>query len=252
MLGRDLAYALDPVALMRAVVGEPDEWQRDLLQSNAQRMLLNCSRQSGKTTVAGVIALHEALFHPPALVLIASPALRQAAELAKTVSGFYGKLGESAVPAESESALKIELRNGSRIIALPGSENTTRGYAGVRLVLIDEAARVDNLLYDALAPTLATSQGRLILLSTPFGKRGAFFHLWNEGGPDWYRVRVQASQCPRIPASFLEEQRRTMPSWNFRQEFECEFADATDNVFAYELVKAALSSEVEPLFPLGV
>lgn len=252
MLPRDLAYALDPVQLMRAVIGEPDDWQRDLLRSGAPRMLLNCSRQSGKTTAAAVMALHEALFHPPALVLVASPALRQAQEVFRTVNAFYAKLGEAAVGVEAESTLKLELRNGSRVLALPGLESTTRGYGGVRLALIDEAARCDDLLYDALAPSLATSQGRLILLSTPFGKRGVFFHLWAEGGPDWYRVRVPASECERIPASFLEEQRRTMPLWNYRQEFECEFLDATDNVFSHELVRAALSSEVRPLFPVEV
>lgn len=119
----------------------------------------------------------------------------------------------------------------------------------MRLVLLDEAARVPDELYDALAPALAMSRGRMILLSTLWGKRGIFFHLWSEGGPDWYRVRVPAGACARIPSAFLDEQRRTMPLWNYRQEFECEFVETTDQVFSYEHVKAALSSEVLPLFP---
>jgi hypothetical protein len=250
MLDRDLALALDPCALMLALGMTPDPWQRDLLRSEAQRMLLNCSRQSGKTTAAAVLALHEACFRPPALVLIGSPALRQAQEVFRTVTALYGRLGE-AVPTEAESALRLELVNGSRIIALPGSEATVRGYAGVRLVLLDEASRVPDVLYDALAPALAVSRGRIILLSTPFGKRGVFHHLWSEGGADWYRVRVPASECARIPASFLEEQRRTMPLWNFRQEFECEFVETSDQVFSYEDVKAALSDKVLPLFGGG-
>jgi len=247
-LARDLTLALDPCVLMQALGMEPDAWQRDLLRSDAARMLLNCSRQSGKTTVAGVLALHEALYRPPALVLIASPALRQAQEVFRVVSGFYGRLA-GAVPTEAESALRLELVNGSRIIALPGSEATVRGYAGVRLVLLDEAARVPDTLYDALAPALAVSRGRIILLSTPFGRRGVFHHLWSEGGSEWYRARVPASECARIPATFLEEQRRTMPLWNFRQEFECEFVETTgEQLFSYEDVMGALDASVKALF----
>jgi hypothetical protein len=246
-LASDLAIALDPVLLMRRLGLEPDAWQSDLLRSDAQRMLLLCSRQSGKSTAAAVLALHLALFRGPSLVLLAAPALRQAQEIFRAVAGFYGRLGET-VPVEAESALRIELANGSRIIALPGNEATTRGYSNVALLVLDEAARIDDALYTALAPVLAVSRGRVILLSTPFGKRGVFHGLWTEGGTAWRRTKVTAEQCPRIPASFLEEQRRTMPRWSYEQEFLCVFHDDQLAAFSYEDVQAALSSDIEPLF----
>jgi hypothetical protein len=118
-------------------------------------------------------------------------------------------------------------------------------------VIIDEAARVDDALYDALAPALAVSRGRIILLSTPFGKRGVFHRLWTGGGPEWYRVKITATECPRIPAAFLEEQRRLMPRWVFEQEFECQFHDDQLAAFAFADVQAALSKDIEPLFGGG-
>lgn len=247
MLLDDFVAALDPVAFARRVGIEPDAWQRDLLRSNAERMLLLCSRQAGKSTVAALLGLHTALYHAPALVLLACPALRQAQEIFKTLVGFYGKLGQT-VPTESESALKLELTNGSRLLALPGVAQTTRGYGNVGLVILDEAAQIDDALYDALAPSLAVSRGRIILLSTPFGKRGIFHRLWTEGGTQWYRVKVTAADCPRIPASFLEEQRAIMPAWSYEQEFMCTFHDDQLSAFTFADVQAALSADVVPLF----
>jgi hypothetical protein len=104
----------------------------------------------------------------------AAPALRQSSELLRKVVGFYRALKDEAVPVKNESALRLELRNGSRIVSLPGDETTIRGYSGVRLLVVDEAVRVPDDLYFSIRPMLAVSGGRLVCLSTPFGKRGFF------------------------------------------------------------------------------
>jgi hypothetical protein len=72
----------------------------------------------------------------------------------------------------------LELGSGSRIVSLPGTEGTIRGYSAVSLLIGDEAARVSDALYYAVRPMLAVSQGRLLALSTPFGKRGWFCEEW--------------------------------------------------------------------------
>ena len=86
-----------------------------------------------------------------------------------------------------------------------------------------------------------------MLLSTPFGKRGVFYEEWT-GGEGWERYEVPASECPRIPASFLEEERQVLPSWVYRQEYECSFEETEDQVFTTEMVERAVTSEVTPLF----
>ena len=247
MLRSDLVAACDPSQLMHAVGLRPDDWQARLLRSRAQRSLLLCTRQAGKSTTTALAAVHEAIYRPPALVLLLSPSLRQSGELFRKVVGFYRQLG-ATIPVEAESALRLELTNGSRIVSLPGKEETIRGYSGVRLLVIDEASRVDDALYYSVRPMLAVSGGRLIALSTPFGKRGFFFHEWTEGGENWQRLEVKAQDCPRISKEFLDEEKRSLGDWWFKQEYGCEFVETIDQVFSYEQVTGAITSDVEPLF----
>jgi hypothetical protein len=152
----------------------------------------------------------------------------------------------------AESALRLELANGSRIVALPGSkEATIRGYSSVALLVVDEAARVSDTLYQSVRPMLAVSGGRLVLLSTPFGKRGFFHHEYTEGGPGWERVKITAPELARIDPRWLADERNRIGDWWYRQEYMCEFVETDDQVFGYDDVMRAISSEVPPLFPVG-
>jgi hypothetical protein len=250
-LAEDLRLALDRVAFARELGIVPDQWQERLLRSPSDRILLNCSRQSGKSTMAALIGLHRALYHPASLVLILAPAERQAKETFSKVADLYRRAESGhTLPPDSYRKLGMELANGSRIEALPGTEKTIRGFSGVDLLTLDEAARVDDGLYFAVRPMLAVSGGALIMLSTPAGRRGVFFEEWTEG-VDWERYEVPASECPRISAEFLEEERRALPRLIYRQEYECSFEDLEDQVFATEDIEAAMSSDVKPLFPRG-
>ena len=204
-------------------LAELDSWQERLLRSGSTRVLLNRSRQSGKSTMAGIIALHHVLTSPGSLTLILAPAERQAKEHFSKLAASYRALGH-ATPANSYRKLGMELFNGSRIEALPGSEKTIRGYSGVGLLILDEAARVDDALYYAVRPMLAVSGGSLMMLSTPFGKRGVFFEEW-QGGKGWERYEVPATECPRISPGFLAEEREALSARVFRQEYECSFEE---------------------------
>jgi hypothetical protein len=245
-LAEDLKLALDRAAFAKRLGLVPDPWQEDLLRSTSNRVLLNCCRQSGKSTMTGVIALHRALYHPGSLILCLAPALRQSQELFGKVLGFYRDLGRPVSP-QAERKLSLELENGSRIVTLPGSEKTIRGFSGTSLLVLDEAARVDDELYFAVRPMLAVSGGALMMLTTPYGKRGVFYEEWTSGR-GWERYEVPARDCPRIPETFLEEERNALPPFIFRQEYECSFEDTEDQVFTSELIDRAVTSEVKPLF----
>jgi hypothetical protein len=219
-----------------------------VLFSSSKRILLNCSRQAGKSTVASVLALHRAVYSPGSLVLLVSPSLRQSSELFRKIPELLAKLHARAQLRE-DNKLSLELPNRSRIVSLPSSEATIRGFSGADLIIEDEASRVPDDLYRAVRPMLATSGGRLVLMSTPFGKRGHFFEEWENGGASWERVRVLAPECLRIAPAFLEEERASLGDWWFRQEYLCEFVETIDQVFGYDLVMRAVSPNVLPLFP---
>ncbi len=150
-----------------------------------------------------------------------------------------------------DNKLKMTLTNKSRILSLPGSERTIRGFSGASLIIEDEAARVADELYYSVRPMLAVSGGRIILMSTPFGKRGHFFHEWAEGGDTWERILITAHDCPRIKPEFLEEERQALGEWWFKQEYLCEFVETVDQVFGYDEVHSAIDEKIEPLFTGG-
>ena len=97
---------------------------------------------------------------------------------------------------------------------------------------------------------LAVSGGRLIALSTPFGRRGWFHQEWTEG-QGWQRIKVTAEECPRISAEFLRQERVSLGEWWFRQEYECEFVDTGQSIFSYDLVHQAIDDTVKPLFDVS-
>lgn len=225
----------------------PDPWQANVLRSNAPRLALLCARQAGKSTTSAALVLAEALLRPDSLCLLIAPSERQSGELAAKVFGCYDGLGRP-VPARKRTELQLHLTNGSRVIALPESEKTIRGYSGARLLVIDEASRVSDALYFSVRPMLAVSGGRLVALSTPFGRLGWFFEAWT-GGEEWQRVKITAEQCPRISKEFLAEERRTLGARWFLQEYGCEFSELVGAVFSGEDITAAFQSDIPPLFP---
>ncbi len=245
-LAEDLTLALDKVAFAERLLPSVDEWQARLLRSEARGVLLNVTRQGGKSSMAAVLALHRALYFPGSLVLVLAPSERQSKELFGKIATFYRTLGHvmpSTTVSDSERKLGMTLANGSRIEALPGTERTIRGFSGVDLLLVDEAARVDDGLVYAVKPMLAVSGGALLMLSTPYGKRGVFYQEWTEG-TGWERFEVPASECPRIPPEFLEAERRSMPEWWYKQEFECQFMETEDQVFTHEMIAGARADDV--------
>src|SRR5580698_7902307 len=237
----------DAAEWARTALGfEADEAQREILRSDKQRGLLNCTRQWGKSTVTAAKAIHQAYHFPESLTLVVSPSARQSGEFLRKATGFARKLGIRP-KGDGDNEISLELPNRSRIVGLPGSEATVRGFSAVSLMLVDEASRVSDELYLAIRPMLAVSDGALWLMSTPFGKRGFFYEAWAHSGPEWERIRASAMECPRISRQFLEEERATMGDRWFRQEYLCEFEEAVSGVFARDLVERAITNEVAPL-----
>lgn len=245
-----MRHSLSTVIFSRECLGiNPDPWQEQVMMSSAKRILLNCSRQSGKSTSSAIIALHRAVFYPESLILLFSPSLRQSSELFKKVQAFY-RLVPDQPRLPEDNKLSMTLKNGSRIVSLPSSEANIRGFSAVSLVIEDEASRVDDNLYRAVRPMLAVSSGKIMLMSTPWGKRGHFFEEWT-GGNLWERIEIPATVCPRISPVFLEEEMKSQGAWWFSQEYMCQFMETTDSLFNYDTIMAAMDDDLQPLFPVS-
>jgi hypothetical protein len=200
---------------------EPDPWQIEVLDGGYQRLLLNCCRQAGKSTTVAMLAVVEAVFQPFTKVLIVSRSHRQSMEVFRIITDFFRRMGSPL--KERETQQELELSNYSRIVSLPCREETIRGYSDITLLIMDEAARVPDDLYRAVRPMLAVSNGRMICLSTPYGKRGFYYDAWVRGGDDWKRIEIAADKIGRIRADFLAKERRAMGESWYRQEYCCSF-----------------------------
>jgi Terminase large subunit, T4likevirus-type, N-terminal len=242
----DIIQALDPVELWRAAMHmEPDPWQVEVLRSTNPRIILNCARQTGKSQTVALKALHLSRFRPKSLVLLVSRSLRQSVELGKKVFDAYQALGYD-VP-ESQSRLALELSNQSRILCLPGGdESGIRGFHATS-VIIDEAARCSDALFAALRPSLAVGGGSLILLSTPFGARGFFHRIWTQAH-GWLKTQVTAAECARLSKEFLKSEYIELGERWYAQEYLCQFVESVGQVFSDAALDTLFSHDFAPLF----
>ncbi|MFN0171607.1 MAG: hypothetical protein ACKV22_34760, partial [Bryobacteraceae bacterium] len=119
--------------------------------------------------------------------------------------------------------------------------------SAVNLLIFDEAARVDDAVYTAARPMIATTGGDILALSTPRFRRGFFYDVWTHGGDTWERYSVPASDCPRIPASFLEEERRAQSEHEFRRLYCCDFVPVGRTAFSPAALGNALADDSDPV-----
>jgi len=238
----------DPAWPMRAMGLDPDLWQARYLADPFPRQLLLASRRVGKSTVAGVRTLSHCLTTDGALALVLSPTLRQSQEFARTVVDADRAIGRP-VPVVRDSATGIEWANGSRMLSLPDNQRGVVGFSPT-MIVIDEASRVSDALYKSLRPMLGLG-AELCLLSTPFGRLGFFWEIWDDPNRlnlfRWWKVT--ADHCPRLSPEFLAEERIELGNRWFQQEYYCNFTEAIGAVFTQAMIEAAFVSGIEPLFP---
>ena len=216
----------NPLAFARTYLGFMAEGpQADVLERAPKYRViaLNCSRQWGKSTVAAVLAVARLLARPGVTVLLVGPVARQSGETLLKVRHFLKVLGVK-VGTDKVNEDSAVLPNGSRIIGLPAMKDTVRGYSAVSMLIIDEAAFVDDDVYLALRPSLAVLNGDLILLSTPNGRRGFFYREMISDRPGVLRHTGPVTECTHISEEFLAEERAQGES-HFQQEYMCEFVE---------------------------
>ncbi|MHC1597239.1 MAG: phage terminase large subunit [Methermicoccaceae archaeon] len=232
----ELLKLLSPSHFWRAIEKPPYPYQHAFLEDTSQHIIIKAGRQTGKSTAAAIRALHTALL-PNKSVLIVSPSLRQSTEIFRKIQAYATK---AKLAPRRATQTELELENGSRIVSLPASEHTIRGYTA-NLLIVDEAAFVPDELFDAIIPSLAATNGSLILLSTPFGKDSFFYRAWLD--PSFSHHEFSAKECPHYSQDFLKTERERMSDLAFRQEYMAEFVEDTQCVFPHSLV---MSSIAEP------
>ena len=234
------------LALCTVIFDKPYTYQQDFLLSESKRIAFRSGRQVGKTTMCAIKALYKALKHEKQVVVILSPTQRQSSLMFRKVRA-YSKNELIIDLIESESQTRISFKNGSEIHCLPGNNpDTIRGYSP-NLLIIDEAAFVKDDVYVSSEPSLAATNGQLILVSTPFGKRGRFYMSFFED--EFEKYHIQSIESPLITQEFLDGQKGSKTELEYKQEFEGEFLEELDTYFPRQLVLDSIAEIADGIKP---
>lgn len=232
-----------PVELARQAGIELDDWQREVCESRASRIACNVSRQLGKSTVGAILAMHMAYSVAQSLTVVISPSLPQSSELALKCKSLHASLGKPVRMAR-ESVLYLQLQNGSRVLCVPATEDTSRGWSP-DLVILDEAARLDDPTWFSITPMVSVSGGRIITLSTPRFEIGWWWDAIAHHRKDWAYWEVPASSCARVDPAFLESEKESMGELFYGMEYECRFGQGAGACFREEDIRNIVKENIE-------
>jgi len=234
-LAADLRAALDPaVTFELAFELEPLPWQRDYLRSDRSTVVLK-GRQVGASLAAASLAIHTARYWAEANVVIVSPTQKQSAEILGRARAGLRRLRASL---EQDSASMLRLANGSRIVSLPGTARSVRGWTA-RLLILDEAAFIEPETFTAARALVATG-GRLVVQSTPAAEIGDFHEIAKADDPAWAHFTIRSAEVPTISAEFLEAERRAMSPDAYASEYECTFGKSGATLFSAERIASLI------------
>jgi hypothetical protein len=248
---REIAYRVDPVLWVREVLGTtPTPWQERFLRApKGSSILALTARQVGKTTTAAWAIAHAMMFNAGSLSVIACPAQRQSAEAVRRVRTELNKVGAEFV---SENVYGLELKNGSRVLALPGSDDSVRGLTVDGWIVADEAARLSEDLIAALRPMRARRPDtRLAMLSTAWSRTDPFWMAWTSDDPSWLRLKATADEIESFSDQFLATERRTLGEPAFKREYLGIPASDQASPFGWDLYEQATTAQAPPLMPAG-
>jgi hypothetical protein len=237
---RDIAYRIDPVLWVRKELGvEPAPWQREFLRAPLGASILALTaRQVGKTTAAAWAVAHFMLFTPGGLSVIACPAQRQSAEAVRRVRDIL--INVAGNEFRTDNVYALELKNGSRVMALPSSDDSIRGLTVDGWIVADEAAQLSNDLIAALRPMRARRpQARLAMLSTAWSRTDPFWTAWANENPSWMRLRATAETISLFSEEFLEQERRELGENGFKREYLGIPGGGEASPFGWELYERA-------------
>lgn len=188
----DTVKASYPPRYLKSIGFNAFNWQNIVASSPSHRIILLCSRQAGKSTIVSSIPCHTAKYQPGSLNIVIAPTEDQAKEDILKIKDFIAH--DPDYPhLKRDGSDVIALDNGSRIIVVVATDRSARGYSRPRTVVLDEASRIPDVVYKSgVVPMMNHNpQGRIYMLSTPFGKTGFFYDTWTRPTDTWTKIFVR-------------------------------------------------------------
>jgi hypothetical protein len=242
----------DPLEFFRQILGfEPTDYQKELIElfQKNQFVAARWSRQSGKSFTTSALLLNYAMVHPNIYIGVIGPSWRQTKLVIRRISTFTRKLPPGSKIVAQKT--KVTCSNGSVIEAFPNNPDTVRGPT-FDCVYMDESNFISNAeeIYEAILPTLGTTNGKFICTSTPFNTDSLFWKICNHKDYEdfarhhvtWERALEPNGPLKKSILDKIRKQYRDDPS-RWRREYEAEWAEDEDVWLPQSLIAACIGTE---------
>lgn len=278
-VAQQVLYGLSRAHYVESLGFKPFPWQKAVLKSQHKRKHILGARQVGKSTIVSSVPCHTAKYYPKSLSIILAPTEAQAIEDILKVKEFMAS-DPSYPDIKRDSQDEIALANKSRILVIPATERSARGYSRPRAIVMDEASRILDVVYKSgVRPMLTDNPDcEVFEISTPNGKQGFFFDSSSSPRYERYVIRspwqvdpsdnwhlipymseaefqahmaakgIKAWYSPRhFNFDEQEENLEKMGMQQYQQEYCCEFVEQEDMVFSYDEIEKAFSQTCQGL-----
>jgi len=253
-----------------------DGWQQGVISSRERYVIVDASRQSGKSSTFAIKAAHVVIGKPNSLVLIiaeqrqSNEDIRKVRQIVKSYDRVLQKKHDGKITLDMvvDNKTSFELAHGGRCISLPGNEKV-RGYSAPDLVIVDEGGSVDDIVFAAIDPMIEVNpSAQLMIGGTPNGTRGFYFNEWGSprygelGSRSWADPRkidpkllwpynsqkfwIPWQMCPRISAESIEQKRMIYGDAYVLQEYEGVFLDDTTSLISEAALRQSMDDTEEP------
>lgn len=255
----------EPGLFVRALLGEePDKWQLEVMDAVAageSQISIRSGRQVGKTTTLAWLSMWFLMVHRDARVLVTAPSSGQLEdayipEFKKWVNTLPAELRECWTIKAERFEFKFDPRQPFEnfITIKTARKDSPESMQGMNapnvLVLVDEAAAVDDTLFESLSGSLAGNRGKtcLFLTGNPNRTSGFFYESHTVEKEQWKTFHVSSEDCERVSESWIGRMKRKYgdDSDPYRIHVLGEFPRGESNtVIPVDIVEAAVNRDVE-------
>jgi len=218
------------------------------------------SRQLGLSTITAGYVLWFTMFRRSKNVIIVATKQETAKLMLNSMKSMYETLPsfiKDITEVKKNNETQIKFSNGSSFKALSSAGSSTARGEAISLLIIDEAAHVENLdgdngMWTAIYPALSEG-GNCIAISTPSGASGWFYDMCTgaeKGENDFYLSKFMWDQHPNRDREWFQKETKNMSKKQIAQELLCSFLGSGSTLIDSEKIielECKLEERIDPL-----
>ena len=211
---------------LKEVTGfKPHEKQQAILDAKTHEIVVCAGRQAGKSMLCAFIALYY-LLHDNTKICLIAPTYELTDRILHYLRIWVARYFNKEIRVSTKIPQKVRTTWGS-YIECRSTENPEGILGrGFDLILVDECARISEDVYQTyIVPASGIALGKYFFISTPQG-RDWFWRAWIQAKEKGGAFQFSSFDNPYFSKEKLEQERKRLPEFIFRQEYMAEFMES--------------------------